>query len=110
MKTWTHNQLVRRMAAWLKNTKRCLIVISELHTRTSETPDNIGFVGGGGSILVECKTSRADFASDAGKSFRRDEEQGMGDYRYFAAPAGIIAPHEIPAGWGLLEVNEHQVR
>lgn len=30
---------------------------------------------------------------------------GMGDYRYFLAPTGIIKVEELPRKWGLLEVS-----
>ncbi len=106
----THKQLVWRMAAWLKNTKRLGVVISELTTANSETPDVVGWRSRGDSVLIECKMSRGDFRADAKKFFRRAEERGIGDRRYMAAPKGLLRPDELPAGWGLLEVGEHQVR
>jgi hypothetical protein len=100
---WTHKQLVRRMANWLKYQKKMTVVCAELSTRNSETPDVIGWIGGATSILIECKVSRADFLADAGKHFRRHAEMGMGDERYIAAPPGMIRPEELPDKWGLLE-------
>jgi len=102
---WTHKALVRRMAQWLKGTKRMTVVCAELTTRNGETPDMIGWVGDAGSILIECKVSRADFHADAKKRFRRCADTGMGDKRYVAAPKGLLRIEEIPAGWGLLEVD-----
>jgi len=102
---WTHKQLVRRMAQWLKGTKRMTVVMSELATRNSETPDVIGWIGGAASILIECKVSRADFLADGKKFFRRWAERGMGDKRYVAAPDGLLTADEMPEGWGLLEVG-----
>ena len=33
---------------------------------------------------------------------------GMGQFRYYMVPAGLIAKDEVPAGWGLLWVRcEH---
>jgi hypothetical protein len=93
------------MALWLKGTKRMTVVISELSTRNSETPDVIGWVGGAESILIECKVNRADFLADGKKWFRVNEEKGMGNLRYVAAPAGLLVSEEIPEGWGLLEVD-----
>jgi hypothetical protein len=107
---WTHKGLVKRMSAWLKNSKRNTVVISELATRNNETPDVIGWIGGAHSTLIECKTSLSDFRADAKKVFRRYQEYGVGDIRYFAAPPGIIPHSEVPEGWGLLEVHEHHVR
>lgn len=107
---WTHSKLVKRMAQWLKNSKRNTVVISELATRNSETPDVIGWIGGAASTLIECKVSRSDFLSDKKKIFRKYADMGMGDKRYFATPKGLLSPDEVPDGWGLLEVRAHSVR
>lgn len=105
-----HKTLVKQAAAWLRNRKNCNVVFAELSTQNNETPDAIGFHVAGGSILVECKASRADYLADKNKIFRRCEEIGMGDARYFAAPKGLLKPDELPEGWGLLEMSEHQTR
>lgn len=117
----THTQLVRRIANWLKAGGRCggsqgwaptcKVVCAELHTLTSETPDVIGWTGGS-SVLIECKISRSDFHADKNKLFRKFEEQGMGDYRFFAAPEGILTPDDMPDGWGLIEARKriHQLK
>lgn len=97
------------MAKWLKGTKRASVVITELVTVNSETPDAIGFRCGN-SFLVECKTSRMDFKRDQKKFFRMCPKYGMGDYRYYAAPPGIISPNELPAGWGLVEVIGRRIK
>ena len=104
MAEWTHKQLVRRMAQWLKGTKRMSVVMSELATRNSETPDVIGWISGASSILIECKVSRDDFRADGKKFFRRWSERGMGDKRYVAAPEGLLTADDMLDGWGLLEV------
>lgn len=102
----THKQAVQRMALWLRNTKRCGVVMAELTTMVSETPDVIGFHGHGNSILIECKVSRSDFLSDKQKVFRKIAEAGMGDLRYYAAPPGIITVDDIPISWGLIEIGD----
>lgn len=56
-----------------------------------------------GTVLVECKVSRADFLADKAKPHRH--AGGVGNWRYFLAPEGLIAPDELPAKWGLVEVN-----
>lgn len=58
------------------------------------------------SFLIETKISRADFLKDKEKEFRKNPEQGMGDYRYFACPTGLIKPEELPDKWGLIYVDE----
>lgn len=107
----THKELVKRARAWLTNHERCTVVLAELATTyNTETPDAIGFhSSGGGSVLVECKASRADFLADKNKVFRREEERGMGDRRYFLVPAKLIAPAEVPDSWGLLEMYDRQI-
>lgn len=103
----THKDLVRKAGAWLRNSKHCTVVISELATtHNNETPDAIGFYSSGGSsILIECKASRADFLADKNKIFRREEERGMGDYRYFMVPIDmVISPDEVPDPWGLIVI------
>lgn len=103
----THKQLVKRAADWLRQ-KGYAIVITELRTLASETPDAYGHKDGL-STLIECKVSRADFLADKKKRFRICPEYGMGDKRYFMAPKGLISPSELPQGWGLLEVSEKRV-
>ena len=52
------------------------------------------------------KVSRSDFASDATKKFRVDEDKGMGLLRYYVVPWGLVSPAEVATGWGLLWVDE----
>lgn len=35
---------------------------------------------------------------------------GVGDFRYYMAPPGIIKPDELPKNWGLLEVHSKIIR
>ena len=106
----THKQAVRRIGNWLKNTKQCPIVITELATANHETPDAIAFHGNGNSILVECKISRADFLADRHKFFREHPEHGMGDVRCFATPPGIVKPEDDLEDWGLLEIHDRMIK
>lgn len=109
----THSECVA--AATLYLDKRCKVVLPEFYSHNSELPDVIGFNSGGlirdghwesgeYSRLVECKISRADFTHDRKKSFRMRPEKGMGDFRYYCCPKGLISKDEVPAGWGLLYV------
>lgn len=99
----THSDLITHAAKWLSS--RCAVVITDMTHAGSETPDAIGW-SSRASILIECKASRADFLADRQKSFRRVPNQGMGAYRYFCTPAGLIKAGELPEGWGLLEYTE----
>ena len=105
----THKQLVRRIAKWFKSRHQSAIVMAEFVTAAQEIPDVLCMESGAHSVLVECKASRADFFADKEKFFRRQENYGMGDKRYYAAPAGLICPAELPRGWGLLEVEAHRI-
>ena len=100
----THNELCERAARWLQNTQKCRLVLREVVYYVVEIPDAIGWRWGS-SILVECKTSRTDFAVDARKPFRH-ANAGMGEKRYFMTEPGLVRPEELPIGWGLLEVHE----
>lgn len=114
--TSSHRDLCSLAVRWLKRPHNaggpgCAVALSECKTGYSgETPDAIGFRFGGtsntdldGSVVVEVKTSRADFLADAKKPHRR--QGGCGNWRYYLAPAGIIQLPDLPEKWGLLEVN-----
>lgn len=103
----THVVLVQIAYDWvLKNGYGCAFREFRTLACNGEFPDVIGFCSGGESVVVECKVSRADFLADQKKRFRRTPELGMGSKRFYCAPAGLIKPEELPAGWGLLEVNQ----
>lgn len=77
-------------------------------TNTGEQPDCLGFRSGL-SCLIECKTSRSDFLVDKRKKFRVDPLLGMGDWRFFLTPVGLVQVEELPAGWGLLETDGKRI-
>lgn len=104
----THSELVERAVYWLQGRGGCTFAFSEL-AASGEVPDAIGFRSRW-SIVVECKTNRADFFADGQKRFRRNPATGMGAERYFMVPAGLILPHELPQKWGLLWVYDRHVR
>lgn len=106
----SHKDAVRRMAAYARNQLGCTVVMAELATHNTETPDVIGFRTGGWSVLIEVKVGRGDFLADKNKSFRRQMDRGMGDIRYFAAPKGLLKADEMPDKWGLLEIDGRCVR
>ncbi|OLU23316.1 adenylosuccinate synthase [Pseudomonas sp. PA15(2017)] len=109
----SHADLCAIAVRWLKRPNSaggpgCHVAVSECRSGwTGEVPDAIGFRAAGsyddGSIVVECKTSRADFLADRKKAHRTTG--GCGNWRYFLAPEGLISPDELPPGWGLLTVN-----
>ena len=70
-----------------------------------EQPDILGISSFGESILIEVKVSRSDFLADKKKPWRSNPEMGMGDFRVYLAPKGLLKPEDIPYGWMLWEVH-----
>ncbi len=100
----THRELCEIAERWLMGTKRCRVAIAEPNCIiTDEQPDAIGF-GGYATVLVEAKTSRADFLADLKKPFRIHPKKGMGTYRYYICEPGVITFDDVPGLWGLLYV------
>lgn len=110
----THADLVIRAARWLRNSRRCSVVLTEAKGSGQEIPDAIGWTLGycPMSTLIECKVSRADFQADQKKTFRDRNfgDMAVGRFRYYMTPPGLIRPDELPPRWGLLEVREKSVR
>ena len=104
----THAQLVQHAVRWLR-AYRCGVVLSEQACASGETPDAIGWKRASHSVLVECKISRADFLADREKPWRQKPESGVGCERFYLAPAGLLRPEELPAGWGLLECRNRDI-
>tara|TARA_Y100000780_G_scaffold231711_1_gene258508 strand:+ start:256 stop:741 length:486 start_codon:yes stop_codon:yes gene_type:complete len=105
-----HDHLCERAEKWLKN-QNCGVVFNESFqavTSSGEQPDALGFRSGC-SILIECKASRSDFLSDKKKRFRKDPAQGVGDWRFYMCPPGVINIEDLPEGWGLLWVHPKKV-
>ena len=71
-----------------------------------EQPDVIGFGSNGHSVMIEVKVSRADFFKDAKKPYREHPWLGVGSYRGYCCPTGLIKSNEIPEGWGLLYATD----
>lgn len=115
MKQWTHQQLTEKAVKWLKKNQGqygagCHIAVAEVKTGwAGEVPDAIGFRASGcyddGSVVIEVKVSRSDFLADFKKPHRNGDSQGVGNWRYYLAPQGMISPDELPEKWGLLEVT-----
>jgi hypothetical protein len=103
----THADLVRIACRWLRKAKRCPIVFAEAGKNvTVEEPDALGFRSAL-SHVIECKVSRADFLADGKKPHR--QLAGMGRFRWFLTPPDLVAPTEVPEGWGLLYAHGKRV-
>lgn len=106
--SFTHRQLVEIAHKWVLKNCSCGVAFKELRAATcnNECPDVIGFGGWGHSVVIEVKVSRADFFSDRKKPFRQHPTQGMGTQRFYCVPKGLVDKDELPAGWGLIYVDE----
>ncbi len=106
----THDALVERAGRWLRNRRKCICVIVEPKPWACvEHPDAIGWLSTGESILVECKVSTNDLYSDYGKNWRT-HCKGMGFWRYYLTPPGLVEhPGEL-RGMGLLEMRGRIVK
>ena len=101
----THERLVLRAGEYLRGrTHRCTVVALERHSRARCIPDALGWNLQGFSVLIECKTSRADFLADQQKKHR--QQFCVGRKRYYLTPPELVSKDELPDGWGLLECTE----
>lgn len=101
----SHDTLVELARRFLF--RKCPIVLTELCS-LDEQPDAIGWQDGL-STIIECKISTADFYADKRKVFRKHPYLGMGNFRYFLTPRGLLDNCTIPHGWGILETTGKQI-
>lgn len=107
-----HDELTLLGAKWLRKHYRnievpnCKEIAVDLNTatKTGEKPDVIGWCSWA-SVLIESKVSRSDFLAEKKKHFRINPNTGVGNFRYYLVPDGLIDKHEIPDEWGLLYYN-----
>jgi hypothetical protein len=102
-----HSTLVAIGVRWLS--RKCSVVLYEFATAADENPDVIGWAPEAGSVLIECKLSRADFLKDAAKAVRKHPRTGMGQRRYYLSPPDVIQVKDLPPKWGLLWANQREV-
>ena len=106
-----HYNLCLEGAKWLKKKKNheryetpWKYIAVEIVVYGCENPDIWAF-NGWSTMVVEVKTSHADFLNDKKKWFRQVGNEGgdPGNYRYYLTPKGMLKPEELPEGFGLLE-------
>ncbi|QCZ30186.1 adenylosuccinate synthase [Leclercia adecarboxylata] len=108
----THSDLNQIAKRWLLRAQSakgpgCKIAFVEVGALgDSERADAWGYRWDwdGGSVLVEVKISRSDFLRDKHKPHR--QAGGLGDFRYYMCPEGVITLDDLPERWGLLWVNK----
>lgn len=102
---YSHSEIQDVVAVYLMTAGRIRIVCKESKSKLKEVPD-IFAVDRQGTYMVEVKVSHKDFLADNRKTFRRRPKEGVGKWRYYACPEGIIQPEEVPPRWGLIYVYE----
>ncbi|WEH90846.1 MmcB family DNA repair protein (plasmid) [Acinetobacter soli] len=101
----SHHDLVAIASKWVNKKLNFPVVATELKCIGSrEIPDVLAFRAQT-SLIIECKTSLADFRKDFTKPERNGSQLGVGNYRLYCAPAGLIPIDRIPDSWGLMEVD-----
>lgn len=98
----THSELVNISYKYMLKHFSCGIAFKEIKTISSECADVIGFGSYQHSILFEIKVSRSDFLADKKKPFRNHPEKGIGRYRFYVCPKGMININDLPDQWGLI--------
>lgn len=99
----THSEISKLGKDWAER-HRFPLVFNEIKAwKSKEHPDVLGWNWKGDSCLLEAKTSRADFLQDKKKRARKFG--GVGKFRYFILPEGLIDISELPKGWGLILVG-----
>lgn len=99
MASQQHRELTEMAARWFKR-KGFPIVATELTAvGCREQPDAVAFRTNC-SAIIEAKCSRADFFADRKKPERM--AGGLGVYRFYLCPEGLIKPEDLPPRWGLL--------
>lgn len=59
---------------------------------------------------IEIKVNRSDFRAELGNPAKAEGWGLAADRFYIAAPKGLVAPVELPAGWGLYEPASNGLR
>src|SRR4051812_36233105 len=75
--------------------------IDVLAVRAASGPDHGHFE----RLALEIKCSRGDFLSDVRDPGKQAPRRALTHAHAYVAPAGLIAPHEVPEGSGLMEVH-----
>lgn len=100
MPTEQHANLVQLGAKWLRRNGFGVVATELTAHGCREQADVIGFRSSC-SALIEVKVSRGDFLADAKKT-ERVSGIGLGVYRFYLCPVGLIEINDIPNRWGLL--------
>ena len=101
-----HKRLTALGASWFRKNGFGVIATELTCFGSREQPDVIAFRSSC-SAMIEVKVSRADFLADKKKPERT--AGGLGLYRFYLCPEGMITPVELPPKWGLLYAKGRSV-
>lgn len=101
-----HDELANLGAKWLKHQGFSVVATDLTVLGVAEQADAIGFRSQC-SAVIESKVSRTDFMADGKKPHRA--AGGLGLYRFYICPVGLIQPEELPAKWGLLYADGKKI-
>jgi hypothetical protein len=103
-----HDNLVALGAKWLKK-QGFAVIATEINAVGSREQADVVAFRSTCSTIIEVKVSRADFLADAKKPERQIGATGLGVYRFYLCPKGLIQPDELPPKWGLLHEDGGKV-
>lgn len=113
-----HHDMGARLAAFLRSQGRVTwegieFMVGDMNsaTRQAVRPDVFSLVCTRNAdrinpLVHEIKVSRADFLADVANPKKREGYARIADAVIYVAPAGMIAPDEVPAPCGLLVESE----
>jgi hypothetical protein len=110
MPSYLHDQQAVLGAKWFKRQGFAVVATDLMSVGVSERADVVAFRSGRNRPVcgvIESKISRSDFLADRNKLHR--SVAGLGVYRFYICPSGLILPEELPAKWGLLYVQGNRV-
>ena len=102
-----HEKLCAKGVSWLKRNGFGVAAVNVWGAGSRERVDCIGFRQQC-SVVIEVKVSRSDFLADKRKPERL--HGGVGTYRFYLVPTGLLTVTDIPQGWGLIECTQRAVR
>lgn len=101
-----HHRLTGLGAKWFRKSGFGVVATELSCIRSRERPDVIAFRSSC-SAIIEVKVSRADFLADLKKPERT--VGGLGLYRFYLCPEGLLGIEDLPPRWGLLYANGKNV-
>lgn len=102
-----HEKLCEKGVLWLKRNGFGVAAKNVWAFGSRERVDCIGYRQQC-SAMIEVKVSWSDFLADKNKPER--QSGGVGTYRFYLAPAGLIKVEDLPERWGLLEFTGKSVQ